>query len=185
MTLEEIFEKDRRGDCEAIGLDPDEEAVYEERNVKPRKYTIEHAKAAYALRLLGWTYATIAEEMGISRQTLYNWRAEHPDFDEALNNGGAIADAAVADSLFRRAKGYISCEKTAEYDDAGKLLRTKVVEREIPPDVAAQKLWLSCRQSDVWKDRQTVEVTARHTTGTLEDLFNRDKVQAIESGVSD
>lgn len=49
----------------------------------------------------------ICQELGISIQTLYRWKAERPDFREAINQGKWLIDERIEGSLVARAMGGI------------------------------------------------------------------------------
>lgn len=82
------------------------------------------------IRLKGWamdglTDEDIAENIGINRVTLYDWKKRFPDIDNALKKGKETADRRVENALFKRALGYDVEEKKyvmvpmdrEEYDD--------------------------------------------------------------------
>jgi hypothetical protein len=47
----------------------------------------------------------IADQFGISPDTLCEWARRHPEFAEGLKAGKAEADAEIAAALFERARG--------------------------------------------------------------------------------
>jgi hypothetical protein len=57
------------------------------------------------LCLLGASDEKIADALEVAVSTFYLWKQEHKEFSEALARGRE-ADATVAKSLYRRAKGY-------------------------------------------------------------------------------
>lgn len=68
------------------------------------------------IRLQGWamdglTDEDIAENIGINRATLYDWKKRFPDIDNALKKGKETADRRVENALFKRALGYEYEEK--------------------------------------------------------------------------
>src|SRR6266571_4069200 len=69
------------------------------------------------------------------------------------------ADAAIAESLFNRARGYTH-EATKIFMPAGSEAPVYApYVKHYPPDTNAALAWLSRRQPDKWKDRQEVSVT--------------------------
>lgn len=60
----------------------------------------------------GMTMDDIADEIGISRRTLYNWQDKHMPIMHALRAGKKSADYEVSNSLHRRAVGYEYTEDT-------------------------------------------------------------------------
>lgn len=116
--------------------------------------------AARKLALLGLTDKEIAAFFGVTEKTLNNWKNEHPAFFQSLNDGKVMADAEVAESLYRRAKGEVVFverrvkTKEGEYE----IIR---LSQQVPADPGAAKLWLTNRQSQIWRDKHEVEYTHR------------------------
>lgn len=65
----------------------------------PHKYRAEFARIAHELCLLGYTDEELAAHFGVCRQSIANWKVQHPEFCKALLAGKELADAAVAGSL--------------------------------------------------------------------------------------
>ena len=63
------------------------------------------------LELEGWardglTDAQISDNIGISRETLYQWKKNYSDISDALKRGKEIVDRQVENALLKRALGY-------------------------------------------------------------------------------
>lgn len=63
------------------------------------------------LKIEGWardglTEEQIAENMGISRSTLGEWKKKYSDISDTLKKGKEIADCKVENALLKRALGY-------------------------------------------------------------------------------
>lgn len=121
---------------------------------RPTKYQEKYAEQAYKLCLLGATDAELANFFEVSEQTLNTWKSEHPEFLESLKSGKVTADAEVASSLYKRARGYKYTEITVEYGQV-----SKEVVKEVSPDTGACMAWLKNRQRDKWRDKQDIEHT--------------------------
>jgi hypothetical protein len=81
--------------------------------------------------------------------TVYRWKAEKPEFREALQLGREHADQRVEDSMYHRAVGY-SFDAVKVVQDSGR--PTLMTCREhVPPDVSAGKFWLTNRKGADWK----------------------------------
>lgn len=116
---------------------------------------------ARALAREGHTDEEIAVrlEPPVGVATLGRWKTEHPEFREALNDGKALVDARVEDSLLQRAVGFMVTDtrleaKADEYgrpQKGGKVIKTT---RHLPPDVTACIYWLKNRKPGQWRDRQ-------------------------------
>lgn len=111
-------------------------------------------------RLEGWardglTDEQIAQKMGISKGTLYDWKNKFPEFSNALKNGKEVVDTLVENALLKRALGYNYLEITEEEGDLG--YKKKTVHKQMPPDVTAQIFWLKNRRPDKWRDKPVSE----------------------------
>lgn len=106
----------------------------------------------------GLTDEQIAKKIGISRSTLSDWKARYPDISDTLKKGKEIVDTQVENALLRRALGYNYEEVTQERrhnkeTGESELITTKVVTKEVQPDVGAQIFWLKNRRPDIWRDK--------------------------------
>ena len=104
----------------------------------------------------GRTNEQIAKELGIRRETLFDWSKKHPEVSNALKDGRAIAIATIEESMFARATGVKTTEKKAVKMPDG-TTRTEIVEREHPPDAGAAKILLVNWLPEEYSDREKVE----------------------------
>lgn len=100
----------------------------------------------------GLTDDQIANNMGISRSTLYEWKRKYSDISDALKIGKEVADIAVENALYKRAVGY-TAEDTRTKIVAGEEIERIITQREIPPDITAIIYWLKNRKPDQWRDK--------------------------------
>ena len=131
------------------------------------------------LKLEGWardglTDEQIAHNMGISRETLSQWRKKYSDISDTLKRGKEVVDREVENALLQKALGFketvrkaIKC-KEVKYDNGKRVSEKEHIEYAeeevyVPPDTTAQIFWLKNRRPDKWKDKQDVQVS-----GTLE-----------------
>ena len=111
------------------------------------------------LKLEGWardglTDEQIAENIGIRRETLYDWCKRHPNISNALKKGKEVVDRQVENALLKRALGYEYTEVTKEYiPEVGKMIVTKEVSKQVVPDTTAQIFWLKNRKPEDWRDK--------------------------------
>ena len=54
----------------------------------------------------GLTDEQIASNMGISRETLNQWKHKYPDISDTLKKGKEVVDIQVENALLKRALGY-------------------------------------------------------------------------------
>lgn len=117
----------------------------------------------------GWTrdglvIDQIAENLGISKTTLYSYMKKYPELSERLKKGKEISDYQVENELFKKAVGFTRKEKRpvkikeVEYSNGKRVKETErieMVEEEVyyPPELGAQVFWLKNRRPDKWKDK--------------------------------
>jgi len=117
----------------------------------------------------GLTDIQIAHNLGISKDTFYKYKNEHPDFADSLKRNKEVADREVENALFKRAMGYEYKETTYELienmvvepDGAIRVepgTRIKTVVKQVAPDVTAQIFWLKNRKPGEWRDKREVNV---------------------------
>lgn len=104
--------------------------------------------------LLGAKDAEIAKFLEVSVSTLIGWKTEHPEFGQAIVEGKILADANVADSMYKRATGYSHYDVDIRVCD-GKIVKTDIV-KHYPPDVSAARHWLTCRRRKDWTAAQEI-----------------------------
>lgn len=136
---------------------------------RPSKYRAEFAAQALKLCRLGATDKELGDFFGCSEQTINAWKDAHPEFLESLKGGKALADAEVADKLFKRATGYEhQAVKIVANANTGQEHIVEYTER-YAPDTTACIFWLKNRRPDVWRDKVdsavsvTGAVTHEHT----------------------
>lgn len=126
---------------------------------RPSKYNLDYPKQALKLCRLGATDKELADFFGVAESTLNKWKDDHPEFSESLKEGKALADAEVADKLFKRATGYEhAAVKIVANANTGQEHIVNYTER-YPPDTTAAIFWLKNRRPDLWRDRVTQEHT--------------------------
>jgi len=137
------------------------------------RYRQEFSEQALKLCRLGATDKELADIFGVSAQTLNAWKKAHPDFLESLKAGKAIADAEVADKLFRRATGYEhKAVKIVADAKTGAEHQVEYIER-YPPDTTACIFWLKNRRPDLWRDKVQQEVTGADGGPVVHEIVRR------------
>ena len=108
------------------------------------------------LKIEGWardglTDEQIANNMGISVATLYNWKNNYLEILEALKRGKEVIDRQVENALLKRALGY-EYEEVSEKFESGILTERKIAKKQVVPDTTAQIFWLKNRKPKDWRD---------------------------------
>ena len=141
----------------------------------------------------GLTDKQIANNIGITEQTLNNWKKSYPSFFESLKKGKEVVDIQVENALLKRALGYSYTEttkerqfnpQTGEYE----MTVTKTVQKEVVGDTTAQIFWLKNRRPDLWRDRKDVSVEGSlNTASSLTDDELDDKIARLKAklGIAD
>lgn len=127
---------------------------------RPSKYNQDYPKQALKLCRLGATDKELADFFGVAESTLNKWKEDHPEFSESLKEGKALADAEVADKLYKRATGYEhAAVKIVANANTGQEHIVNYTER-YPPDTTAAIFWLKNRRPDLWRDKTEQKVDA-------------------------
>ena len=118
---------------------------------RPEKWKDEYLRISEHACRLGATDIELADMLGVSVRTIYNWRAAKPEFAAVLVAGKESADDRVERSLFSRANGY-------EHDEVDiRVIDKEVIQTPIrkiyPPDTTACIFWLKNRKSAEWRDK--------------------------------
>lgn len=115
---------------------------------RPSKYTEDMPEQAEKLCKLGATDKELADFFNVSESTLNRWKEDHPEFWESIKKGKLLADAEVADKLFKRATGY-SHRAVKIFNNQGEVITEPYIEH-YPPDTVAAIFWLTNRQRGKW-----------------------------------
>lgn len=100
----------------------------------------------------GLTDEQIAHNLGITRQTLSEWKTRHPDIADALKRGKEVVDREVENALYKSALGFDYEEDMVT--NQGNVVR---VTKHQAPSTTAQIFWLKNRKPREWRDKQEVE----------------------------
>ena len=121
------------------------------------------------LRLEAWardglTDEQIADNIGIRRETLYDWKKKYPHISNALKRGKDVVDIQVENALLNKAQGITKTLikpikiKTVTYENGKRVKEEEHIEYAeeevfVPPDTVAQIFWLKNRKPNTWKDK--------------------------------
>lgn len=115
----------------------------------------------------GWTNDEIADHIGISMSTFYEWQKKHPEFSEVLKEPKEYCVAKVENAVFARATGIektIHEKETVTVEKDGKKTVTTTEKDGVcyyPPDTRAAIFYLTNRAGKDWKQKQQTEITGR------------------------
>lgn len=119
----------------------------------------------------------IADNMGVSIATLYNYKKKYKEIDEALKKGKEVVDLEVENALLKRALGYTITLFEERLDKFGDVHELKK-DVHIPGDTTAQIFWLKNRKASVWRDKHEIQNTEEITK--LDELLKEIKKDATE-----
>lgn len=157
--------------------------------VKPRRrgrppidgYRPPFALRAFKLGLLGLTNRELAQQFEVSLATFERWISRHPDLRAAVREAREEADADVANALRKRALGMTVAETKAFLDPHTGKVKTVTYDKHIPPSEVAAMMWLTNRQRDRWRWRQTLDLTNSDASFTMFVQAIRNADQKLEA----
>ena len=124
---------------------------------RPSSYNPDFARQVELLAKRGATDVEIADFLGVTITTVWNWSTRHQEFFNALYRGKDEWDTRVERSLYLRAVGYTYDSEQVSINSKGKVTRVPIREH-VPPSEGAAKMWLTNRRPHDWKDRRTVDI---------------------------
>lgn len=102
----------------------------------------------------GLTEEQIANNIGISRSTLNEWKKKFSDISDTLKQSKEIADRQVENALHKTALGFYYEEDMVT--NQGEVV---TVRKYSKPNTTAQIFWLKNRKPANWRDKQEIEQT--------------------------
>ncbi|HEN2909289.1 TPA: helix-turn-helix domain-containing protein [Streptococcus agalactiae] len=102
----------------------------------------------------GLTEEQIANNIGISRSTLNEWKKKFSVISDTLKQSKEIADRQVENALHKTALGFYYEEDMVT--NQGDVVRVKKYSK---PNTTAQIFWLKNRKPADWRDKQEIEQT--------------------------
>lgn len=149
---------------------------------RPTKYKPEYVEQAKKLTQLGATDQQVASFFNVHVDTVFEWKARHPEFSEALKMGKAEMDAAVEQSLLRRALGYsLPAVKIMQHE--GIPIEVPYTEH-YPPDTTACIFWLKNRKPKEWRDRVEKEITGPNGGPVLGAMVDAPKQESVDEWIT-
>ena len=117
----------------------------------------------------GLTNEQIAENIGITAKTLYEWQNKYSEFREALKRGKEVVDRMVKNALLKAALGYEYEEEVI--DNKG---RKHTVRKYEKPNTTALIFWLKNRKPKEWRDKQEQQVDVNQKVVFVDDVPEED-----------
>ena len=111
---------------------------------QPTKLTPKMKKQIKFLAEKGFTDKEMANAVGVTEQTINNWKKQQPKFFESLKDWKKEADRNVERSLYERACGYEHPEDKI-FNANGEPLVVPTT-KHYPPDTSAMIFWLKNRK---------------------------------------
>lgn len=126
---------------------------------QPTKYRPGFCELATRHCMLGATNEELGELFGVTKETVQDWMRTKKEFKQAVYEGREGADARVAESMYRRAKGMTLPDVHVHVSKDGDVTKVPLT-RHLAPDVTAGKFWLNNRRAtkernegNAWADR--------------------------------
>ena len=121
----------------------------------------------------GLTIIQIGASLGWSEETIHKKKRENPELAESIKRGQSKGIETVSNALFKRAKGYAYKETHEEIrpdKDGNPTNHTKIVKKQVAPDVTAQIFYLKNRDAENWKDKQDHKVSSDITLNIVSEF---------------
>ena len=109
----------------------------------------------------GLTEKQIANNLGISHETMNQYKKLHTDFSEVIKKGREVMVLEIENALFKRAKGYEYEEKKVytKTEDGVSTTYTEITKKHQPPDVGAAIFILKNKDKENYSDNpQMIEL---------------------------
>ena len=125
---------------------------------RPTKFNAKMQRQAKILAEKGFIDDEIAEVLGITQQTLNNWKKVHEKFFESLKKAKKIADQVVVRKLYERACGYEHPEDKI-FNNNGEALIVETI-KHYAPDPVSCIFWLKNRLPGEWREKKELAISA-------------------------
>lgn len=137
---------------------------------------------AYRMCLLGATDRELAATFDVAESTLNLWKLKHRKFSESIKEGKEVANAAVAESLYKRAMGYDAPEDKFIVVDGE--LEIHATKKHYPPDTTACIFFLKNRAPEKWRDVHRLEHTGKVGTEVAESSVDDLRAELAKRGLT-
>lgn len=136
---------------------------------------------AYRFAKAGLVDEQIAELLGISIRTYYDYKTAHPEFSQALKEGQEDPKARVKRALYQRAIGYTH-EEEKIFCHEGKIVRASTM-KHYPPDPKCIEFYLINKVGEEFKNISHVNASGSvnlNHKGTIASAFAEDMNRLLQ-----
>lgn len=105
----------------------------------------------------GATDKEVSEFIGVTEQTIRNWKLSSKQFLWATQEAKEFADGLVEIAAFKRAVGF-EYEESSQTDD-----KITTHKKFAPPDSQMLRYWLNNRKPKNWKERVEIQTDSKET----------------------
>ena len=139
---------------------------------RPGKYTLwlqpDNLEKVRNWRRNGATLDELSQLMHVGKTAIKEWQNRFPTFAEALKESEVYDDQAEATLHKLGVEGWVTQEVVEEVlrgpdnrpilndDGSPKLVVTKRITKQNPPQTTALIFWLKCRRPDIWKEKKEI-----------------------------
>lgn len=127
------------------------QTLYEKLDIKDKLGLVEGWKRD------GLTDVQIAENLGVSKNSIIKWKKEKKDFSDAIKKGKEVSDYELENALHKRATGYYYKEETVT--NAGEVVQIEKYEHANPTSLIFA---LKNRLPAKYRDKVEQEITQRN-----------------------
>lgn len=99
---------------------------------------------------IGATDKEIAENLGINKATICEYKKRYPEFNELIKNGRKVPIQAIKAALFKRATGFHYTEKTIVDSEKNGMTETTYMKYSVPDPASAMILLKHWDHSMEW-----------------------------------
>ena len=133
---------------------------------RPSKFQQAFCLQAEMICRAGATDKDLAYFFSVGEATINRWKHDRNEFRESLKRGKLIADAEVAEALYKRATGY--SHPAVKIMLQGDQPITVPYTKHYPPDPTSCIFWLKNRQPALWREK-VVQHVGHSAGGPIEE----------------
>lgn len=105
----------------------------------------------------GYNDKQIAEMMGISRNTFYNWKKDNHYINDTIEEARKPVVIDIEQSFIKECKGYYVVEET-EIEKDGKIVEVRRNKKYMRPNIGGMQFFLKNKLPDKYQDKPTINI---------------------------